>query len=71
MVGRTKPRSSLSTGSEGNRLFNLEFMPATLNGRKGAKIGDRQVQSARKWNGLGLLSDEGLKAVEAVRLTTP
>jgi hypothetical protein len=47
-----------------NKLFNLEFMPDTLNQRKDAKIGDRQRQLARKWNDAGLLSDEGLKAVD-------
>ena len=48
-----------------NRIYNLEFMPDTLNNSKGAKIGQRQVQEARKWHGLGLLSDEGLRAVLA------
>jgi hypothetical protein len=47
-----------------NRLYNLEFMPETLNRWKSDKVGDRQRQLARKWHRLGLLSDEGLKAVE-------
>lgn len=50
-----------------NRIYNLEFMPDTVNNRKGAKIGQRQVQEARKWHGLGLLSDEGLETVEEAR----
>jgi len=45
-----------------NTLFNLEFMPETLNQRKGAKVGDRQRQLAEKWNEMGLLSDDGLEA---------
>lgn len=32
-----------------NSLFNLEFMPLTLNQRKGAKITQRQIQLARRW----------------------
>ena len=46
-----------------NFLFNLEFMPLTLNQRKSAKIGQRQIDLAKRWNTDGLLSDEGLKAV--------
>lgn len=46
-----------------NRLFNLEFMPDTLNKRKGDKIGDRQRQLARKWHHEGLLSKSGLARV--------
>ena len=42
-----------------NRLYNLEFMPDTLNKRKSDKIGDRQRQLARKWNEAGLLSKSG------------
>jgi hypothetical protein len=49
-----------------NKLFNLEFMPETINQKKGAKVGQRQVQLARKWHGAGLLSDEGMAAVEAL-----
>ena len=41
-----------------NKLFNLEFMPDTLNRRKGAKVGDRQQQLAKKWQEVGLLSAE-------------
>jgi hypothetical protein len=48
-----------------NKLFNLEFMPETLNARTGAKIGDRQRQLAKQWHSAGLLSDDGLAVVNA------
>lgn len=47
-----------------NCLFNLEFMPLTLNQRKGAKISQRQIQLARRWHSEGLLSYDGLGKVE-------
>ena len=46
-----------------NSLYNLEMMPLTLNQKKSAKIGQRQIDLAKRWNADGLLSDEGLKAV--------
>jgi hypothetical protein len=46
-----------------NAFYNLEMMPLTLNQRKSAKIGTRQIDLAKRWNADGLLSDEGLKAV--------
>ena len=46
-----------------NKIYNLEMMPLTLNQRKGAKIGTRQIDLAKRWNQDGLLSDEGLGAV--------
>ncbi|MDB4312648.1 hypothetical protein N9920_00575 [Akkermansiaceae bacterium] len=46
-----------------NKLYNLEMMPLTLNQRKSAKITQRQIDLARRWNQDGLLSDEGLGAV--------
>ena len=46
-----------------NALYNLEMMPLTLNQKKSAKIGQRQIDLAKRWNQDGLLSDEGLKAV--------
>jgi len=46
-----------------NRLYNLEFMPDTLNKRKSDKVGDRQRQLAKKWHEIGLLSAAGHKAV--------
>ena len=42
-----------------NRLYNLEFLPDTLNKRKSDKIGDRQRQLASKWHKAGLLSKSG------------
>ena len=51
-----------------NALYNLEMMPLTLNQRKGAKVTQRQIDLAKRWNADGLLSDEGLGAVlEEVR----
>ena len=49
-----------------NTLFNLEFMPLTLNQRKRAKVGQRQIDLAKRWHKAGILNDEGLKAVLAV-----
>ncbi|MDB4761901.1 hypothetical protein OAG67_02025, partial [bacterium] len=46
-----------------NALYNLEMMPLTLNQRKGAKVTQRQIDLAKRWNTDGLLSDEGLGAV--------
>jgi hypothetical protein len=43
-----------------NEIANLELMPLRMN----AKIGARQVDLARKLHKAGLLSPEGLKAVE-------
>ena len=54
-----------------NKLFNLEFMPETVNQRKAAKVGLRQIQEARKWHKTGLLSAEGLAAVEALQPKGP
>ena len=45
------------------KLYNLEFMPLTLNQRKSAKVGQRQLDLAKRWNKSGLLSDAGHKAV--------
>ena len=46
-----------------NSLYNLEMMPLTLNQKKGAKVTQRQIDLAKRWNADGLLSDAGLKAV--------
>ena len=54
-----------------NKLFNLEFMPETVNQKKAAKVGVRQIQLARKWHKTGLLSAEGLAAVEALQVKGP
>lgn len=47
-----------------NVTANLELMPLEMNEGKNAKIGARQVDLARKLHKAGLLSSEGLKAVE-------
>lgn len=47
------------------RFYNLEAIPAEENGSKGAKIGKRELDLARRWNREGLLSAAGLAAVEA------
>lgn len=44
-------------------LFNLEFMPSRLNENKGAKVGRRQLDLARKWHEAGLLSKDGFQAI--------
>ena len=47
-----------------NVIANLELMPLRMNEGKNARIGARQVDLARKLRKAGLLSPEGLKAVE-------
>ena len=47
-----------------NVIANLELLPLKMNEDKNAKIGARQVDLARKLHKAGLLSSEGLKAVE-------
>jgi hypothetical protein len=47
-----------------NVIANLELMPLNLNEGKNAKIGARQLDLARKLHKAGLLSSEGLTAVE-------
>jgi len=47
-----------------NVIANLEFMPLRMNEGKNAKIGARQMDLAHKLHKAGLLSSEGLKAVE-------
>ena len=46
-----------------NTLYNLEMMPLTLNQKKAAKVTQRQIDLAKRWNKYGLLSDKGLRAV--------
>ena len=46
------------------KLYNLEFMPSKLNSSKGSKIGPRQIALAKKWHGLGLLSEKGIREVQ-------
>ena len=48
-----------------NRVYNLEFLPDSLNQQKGNKIGDRQKQLAKKWHASGLLSNTAYQAVLA------
>jgi hypothetical protein len=47
------------------RFYNLEAMPAAANLSKGNRIGRRELDLARSWQGAGLLSAKGLAAVEA------
>ena len=47
-----------------NVIANLELMPLKMNEGKNAKIGARQVDLGRKLHKAGLLSPEGLNAVE-------
>lgn len=47
-----------------SRLYNLRFMPEPLDGKKGNTIEGWQVLLAREWGEQGLLSEEGVKAVE-------
>ena len=51
-----------------SRFFNLSAMSEQENRTKGAKITEREVAIARRWNRAGLLSDAGLRAVEAARI---
>jgi hypothetical protein len=46
-------------------IANLELMPLRLNAGKKADIGDRQRSLAKQLHAAGLLSAQGLKAVEA------
>jgi hypothetical protein len=57
--GRVRDRRQETGGGR------LELMPMRLNSGKSAKVGERQRDLARKFNKAGLLSDKGLKAVEA------
>jgi hypothetical protein len=45
------------------KLFNLEFMPESVNRKKSAVIGQRQRTLAMEWNEAGMLSKIGLKAI--------
>lgn len=46
-------------------LANLELMPMRMNSSKNDKIGQRQIDMAKKFHAAGLLSDRGLEAVLA------
>jgi hypothetical protein len=45
-------------------IANLELLPLRVNERKNDKIGDRQRDLAVKLNKAGLLSKEGLRAIQ-------
>ncbi|MES2920077.1 MAG: hypothetical protein V4819_00925 [Verrucomicrobiota bacterium] len=47
------------------RFYNLEAIPAGANLSKSNKIGQREMDLARRWQREGLLSAKGLKAVDA------
>ena len=47
------------------RFYNLEAIPSKENLRKSAKITAREFTLAKRWNREGLLSAEGLEAVES------
>jgi hypothetical protein len=49
------------------RFYNLEILPSKANLAKSAKITQREVDLARRWNREGLLSDAGLQAVIAAK----
>lgn len=49
------------------KFFNLEAITAKANRSKSAKITAREVELARRWNRDGLLSADGLAAVEPAR----
>jgi len=53
-----------------SRLYNLRFMPEPLDGKKGNSIESWQVLLAREWGEKGLLSAEGVKAVEEAAART-
>ena len=61
-VDHTLPRSIVPELD--SRLYNLRTMPKRLNQSKGNRITEKEAQLARRWNRDGLLSDEGLRAVE-------
>ena len=52
-------------------IANLELLPRSLNRRKGATVGDRQLDYARRFRAAGLLDDAALARVEARRLLSP
>jgi hypothetical protein len=49
------------------RFYNLEAIPSKKNLLKSAKITSREVDLAKRWHREGLLSAEGLAAVEAAK----
>lgn len=49
-----------------NVIANLELMPLRMNEGKNDRVGDRQVDLARKLRKAGLLSEKGLGAVQGL-----
>ena len=47
------------------RFYNLNAFPSKTNLQKSAKITEREILLVRRWHKEGLLSAEGLAAVEA------
>ena len=47
-----------------NRIYNLRFMPESLNQKKSNKITERERELAREWHAMGLLSVDGVSSVE-------
>ena len=50
-----------------NKLYNLQFMPLTLNQEKGNKITKAESTMGKRWHEAGLLSREGLEDIERAR----
>ena len=46
------------------RFYNLEAVPSKVNRRKSADLTSREISLARRWHREGLLSADGLAAVE-------
>ena len=51
-----------------NVIANLELMPQRMNAGKRDRVGKRQVDMARKFHQAGMLSTNGLRAVEAAKV---
>ncbi|WP_411826011.1 hypothetical protein [Luteolibacter sp. AS25] len=49
------------------KLYNLEFMPGSMNSSKGAKIGQRQIALAKEWRALNLISPEEYQKVVSAK----
>ncbi len=49
-----------------NELANLEMLPESLNRAKGAKVGDRQLDVAKRFRAAGLISEATMANVQAV-----
>jgi hypothetical protein len=51
----------------GNKIANLEIMPRTMNRRKGATMGQRQRDYARRFAAIEMLSTESLRRIPGGR----